>query len=531
MNEVPKTPEKPGGTLRRYAIIDPLVGRDLAYGEKAALLRELVDRHGVSVSTLKRSLVKFEQEGLDGLRRQARTDTGTSRALTDAMLEAAITLRKEQPKRSTRQIIRMLELEHDDWKGKIKRSTLDDQFRRLGLSRQALARDRTGRRSFAKTRRNLLWQTDMCKPRVWVPVGEKPKQAVLVAIIDDASRLIVGAEFFLSEEAWVVEATLRKAISTYGAPVALYLDNGAQFCAEQIESACRRLEVQHLRASVGEPCGKGKVERYFKTLQDSLVPELDLRSAPLTLVELNKLLRAWIAQHYHATEHSALGTTPAKRWENDPTPLRIIDPITLEGAFLLSENRTVDKTGLIRLDNRRYLVEKVDPQERVEVRYHPKQTDQVQIWYRGRFVQIAERYMIPSDSPRLRRREEAQAKPPTAVHRTYADQLVQAHEASLAKEREAILSGQAPPSQPAAFREGDLFNLLGQTLGRALSETDEAYAGRVWRSLGGLDRGITRTALLRAVSEWGRKRHLSQYMDAISHAHEQDRRKECDDRV
>lgn len=520
--------------LRRYVMIDPLVSQELEPGQKSALLRELSDTHGVSISTLKRYLKRYESEGPEGLMRCTRNDAGQSRRLPGAAIERAAQLRKELPSRSTPVIIRMLEHEHPEWQGKVKRSTLDDHFRRLGLNRSVLKRDRTPRRRFSKTRRNALWQTDMCIPQVWVQEGEQKHQAVLIAIIDDATRFCVGAEFYTSQETWVVENTLRKAIIRNGVPNALYLDNGAQFCAKQISGACAKLLIDHRRAPVGDGASKGKVERWFRTFQEGFVPELATRTLLPTLTELNRQLWAWIEQHYHQSTHRELKNTPTQCWNEDTTPLRRIDLITLESAFQLCENRVVDKTGLVSLHGQRYIVDKVDPRVRVEVRYHPRDLGQIQIWLKDEFIQVAFPYEVPLHSPRSRE-ERAAKKAATAASSlpttSYLDQLELEYDHKLASERDAILSGPPPPPKASVFHETDFIRLLKDVLDCTITPQDEAQIRYVWRTCGGLSLQTTQTTLAQAIVQWGKARHLSVYLDAISQAHRPLGSKEANPRV
>ena len=504
--------------LRRYAMIDPLVGRELEHGETSALLEELAETYGVSVSTLKRYRRRFEGDGIDGLKPRQRKDAGAPRKLPAKALKRAIELRTELPARSTPTLIRMLEHENPEWEGQIKRSTLDDHFRRLGITRRLLRQDRTARRRFQKLRKNALWQIDLCKPRVWVrdETGD-PHQVVLAAVLDDATRFIVGAEFFTSEETWIVETTLKKAMVRYGAPNALYLDNGAQFTAKQVQEACRHLLIDYRRATVGDPSGKGKLERWFLTLQDSFVPELSVKEALGSLVELNRLLWAWVDQHYHQNRHRELNETPARAFAADSTPPRIIDPITLEAAFLLRLERTVDKTSLISLDGRRYLVEKALPRQRVEVRFHPRNLEQVQIWMRGEFIQVAFPYEPPSNSPRAKRPEaDASLPKPTT---SYLDQLEREREGTLADERDRIRARSAPTTAPL-WDLPTFLALVAGVLDRALTGPDETLARYLWQRRGGFELKRTRAALERTLAQWGKDRHPSVYLQAIDRAHE-----------
>jgi len=61
------------------------------------------------------------------------------------------------------------------------------------------------------------------------------KKAYLMAIIDDHSRLIVFARFYLSEDFSTLKDALREAVSRRGIPQKSYVDNGACYRAEDLE--------------------------------------------------------------------------------------------------------------------------------------------------------------------------------------------------------------------------------------------------------------------------------------------------------
>lgn len=350
--------DKTDKALRRYVMIEPLVDYHLPWGEKSSLLAELSQKHGVSVSTLKRYCRRYQEQRLAGLMpKENRADKGRPRRIPQGVLYLAGALREEVPGRSTQVIIKTLEEAHPVLKGKLKRSTLDRHLRRMGKARKQIRQRGKPRRQFAKERRGALWQIDLCLPALYGRDEQgEVRQAVLVAILDDATRYIPHAEFHFTQDGGVVESCFKKAVTKFGRPVNLFFDNGAQFFSEQFTGALSRVGVRHLRARPGEPEGKGKLERWFRTLQESLVPEIQALGETPSLPELNRYLMAWIEEHYHKTVHSELGATPKERWENDPTPLNQVDPVKLEAAFLLSTTRRVSKTSLVHLLNRRYLV-------------------------------------------------------------------------------------------------------------------------------------------------------------------------------
>ena len=494
--------------LHRYAIIDDLVGVDLACGEKSALLEELAATHGLSVSTIKRYVRYYGESGFNGLLPKTRSDAGISRAIPPEALDIAFRLRRELPSRSTPTIIRMLEQEREEWRGNIRRSTLDDHFRRAGLTRQALRRERKIRRKFGKVRRNLLWEADICIPQLWVRDDQGQKhQAIVVAAIDDSTRRIVHAECFISQETWVVETTLKKAITKHGAPASLYIDNGSQFIAKQIREACANLGIRFLRAKVRDAAGKGKIERWFRTMQESFVPEMHALSTLPTLLELNRYFWAWVEEHYHQVSHSEIFDTPLNKWNSDTTPLRMVDPVTLEGAFLLRVERTASNTSLITLFGREFLIDDRLAGTRVEVRYHPRGHAQVQIWQKGKFIGIATPYDVPGNSPKFTRI--AQDKPdPTG--RNYLQQLDQSRQQKLRQKVKAL----SKQDVQQVFTEASLLRLLEKHL-HPLYPEEKVWAYATWKQAGGLDYGTSESALKRFIAAHGRDRHLSYYLEAV----------------
>src|SRR5262249_12573248 len=67
----------------------------------------------------------------------------------------------------------------------------------------------------------------------------------------------------------------------------------------------------------GKPKGRGKIERFFRTVRGQFLAELtEARAARVQdLAELNRLFTAWTETVYHAREHSETGQAPLARWE------------------------------------------------------------------------------------------------------------------------------------------------------------------------------------------------------------------------
>lgn len=217
---------------RRMKIIAPLLADGLDDGQLALLRQRICEQHKISERTLRRYLAAYRESGYAGLKRQVNpADTGPR--LDPALIEQAIILRREAPARSVLQIIRILETEELAEPGQIKRSTLQRALSDQGFC-SAQMRLYTGKglaaRRFEKRHRCQLWQSDI-KHGPYLPIGRggKKQQVFLVAVIDDATRFVVHARFYPDQKLPILEDSLRQAVTRWGKPDALYVDNGKQF--------------------------------------------------------------------------------------------------------------------------------------------------------------------------------------------------------------------------------------------------------------------------------------------------------------
>jgi transposase InsO family protein len=66
----------------------------------------------------------------------------------------------------------------------------------------------------------------------------------------------------------------------------------------------------------GQPQGRGKIERWFRTVRDQFLVEItpEVAAGITGLAEINRLLRAWVETVYHPTTHSKTGAPPLRRW-------------------------------------------------------------------------------------------------------------------------------------------------------------------------------------------------------------------------
>ncbi|MBM3459301.1 MAG: DDE-type integrase/transposase/recombinase, partial [Armatimonadetes bacterium] len=382
----------------RWNLIAPVMTQNLTRLEQRRLLQDLArqsqsiphsDKTRVSVRTLERWIAAYRRCGFAGLKPKIRTDTGEGRRITGEILQAAMDLRRAVPDRSVRQIITVLEMSGTVPRGQLKRSTLNRYLVRAGYGQRQMLqkKHRTTFRRFEAAARNDCWQGDVCHLLSLPHPGQpgKSRQVYLIAFIDDKSRQVYG-QMYLDEKLPRLEDCLKRTILRCGLPRRIYVDNGAIFSTRHLSRICGQLGIRLSHSRPYRPQGRGKVEKFFQYVEKSFRPEaralIDAGSLT-TLAQLNEFFWAWLEVAYHNKPHGATKHTPRERFDQDPEPLRRIDPTALREVFLWEEDRTADKTACFSLHSNHYEVEAVLARRKVRVRYDPYDLSQIQVWHEG----------------------------------------------------------------------------------------------------------------------------------------------------
>lgn len=371
--------------LRKYALLAPLLEEGVPAFEMARRRSLVREQQGISERTLRRWMAAYRKGGFDALVKGPRKDKGICKAISPDVLALAEACRKELPRRSAGLIQDWLKLQGHH----VARSTLERHLRQRGLAGRTLraqaAPSGAGRR-FVRIGRNTLWQADVKHgPLLPPPGGGKKQRTYLMVLIDDATRLVVHAEFYDNQKQPILEDALKKAIQRSGSPRSLYVDNGKIFVSTWLKLACAHLNIRHLNTRPYSPEAKGKVERFNRTVEEFL-EEAALQS-PATLGELNALFRVWLSERYQHKPHSALGgKSPAEAFAQDTTPLRFHGLEALQHAFLHEAERVVDKSGCLKLEGTLYDAGVEFLRKKVQVRYDPFDLTQIQLWHGGKHL-------------------------------------------------------------------------------------------------------------------------------------------------
>jgi transposase InsO family protein len=389
--------------LFRYGLIADLV--HLPPGEKG-LYRRLQDkaaqqycipgssRTRVASETLRDWLKRYRHGGFDALMPKPRTDRGRSRGLPPEVVDTLLSIKEGHPALSVRLVIQ--EARKSDQVPEqlpLPPSTVHRLFVRHGLMQpRADAPSPADRRRFAFERAGQLWMSDvMHGPAVRAP-DRRTRKTYLIAFIDDATRVIPYAAFTHAENTRAFLPVLKQAILRRGFAERLYVDNGANFRSRHLALVCAKLGIALIHARPYRPQGKGKIERWFKTVRAQLLTRLTAADTQ-TLETLNRRLWAYVEGEYHHTPHSGLDRhTPLERWAQTGEAVRFPEPdLDLEDLFLFEVKRKVQKDRTVSLNGIVYEVDAALIGHSVTLRYDPgaEPGRPIQVCHEGRAIEQA----------------------------------------------------------------------------------------------------------------------------------------------
>jgi transposase InsO family protein len=381
----------------RFGLISEFVtGVKLVYGEKEKLLKDKLarsydipfsQRGQLSRSTLEKWINDYKKAGyrLEGLYPQTRKDKGQPRALSSSLRLAIKELKKECPDLKVPALITCLR--HKKLIGADERINSSTLYRYLHSEELTKTNeDAVDKRHFEASHPNEIWQSDVMHGP-YVRADNKFRKSYLIAIIDDHSRFIVHAQFYLNETRENFLDCLRQAILKRGLPQKLYIDNGSCFKALHLEQVAAQLgiAIKHSRPYI--PQGRGKIERWFKYVRDSFVAISEQTTNPDKLDLLNHNFSEWV-EEYNNRVHTTTKQSPYHRYRAGlecirPAPKALLD------YFRQIEFRRVKKDRTVRLMGTLFEAPVALIDRQVELRFHPEDLSQVEIFFQGKSYGMA----------------------------------------------------------------------------------------------------------------------------------------------
>jgi putative transposase len=372
--------------LFRYSVIREAADRQLSTKQRGRLVRALAEREHtgpfgdpvrISRATIDRWIRDWRRGGFDALvpnprRVQPRTPA--------EVLELAVALKKEVPARTAVQVAAILRA-HSGWAPDER--TLQRHFMRLELTTRPDGQPPKAFGRFEAEAPNVRWTADALHgPTV------NGRKAILFAFLDDHSRLLPGYRWARREDTVRLEAALRTGLAARGIPGSIYVDNGSAFVDKQLLRACASLGIRLIHSKPGQPAGRGKIERFFRTVREQFLVEIGSGRELDDLLQLNTLFTAWVETVYHRRMHSETGQSPIERWSAGDPPV-MPSPEQLHEAFLWSEHRTVTKTATVNLHGNHYEVDTALVGRKVELVFDPFDLTRIEVRWQHRAMGTA----------------------------------------------------------------------------------------------------------------------------------------------
>jgi putative transposase len=463
--------------LERFHLIRPFL-------DEGVPLPTLARQHGLSLRTARRWVQRYRAGGLGALGPRPRADKGVRRALPLPLAQLVEALALQQPAPSIATIHRRVgALAKRQGLHVPSYDVVHDIVRQLDPALVTLAH--AGSKIYSDTfdllyRReaeapNAIWQADHTLLDLLL-TDEKGhvRKPWLTIILDDYSRAVAGYMVtFEAPSALHTALALRQAIwrkpeptwQVCGIPGILYTDHGSDFTSQHLEQVCADLKIQAIFSQVGQPRGRGRIERFFSTVNQRLLSRLPgyapagfaTQVTPgLDLQGFTQAFEHFVLHEYHQTPHSATGLPPQARWSADgflpqmPMSLEQLDLLLLTVVKL----RRVHQDGL-RFQSLRY----IDPTlaayvgEDVTIRYDPRDMAEIRVYYQERFLcravcqELAGETVSLKDIIRARQRRKRDLQRQLRARASLIDQLLAAP-VPLGAPREILPPSLSSPAAP-----------------------------------------------------------------------------------
>jgi transposase InsO family protein len=319
----------------------------------------------LAASTIERWFYNYQAGGFDALIPRRRTDTGKPRKIDADIMEQIKFLKKEYPRIPATLIHQKLIDNGTINKGNISLSTVNRFVNRVKLE-EKITTNKDMRR-YEREHINEVWCGDS-SVGPYLKVDGKKKRTYIIALIDDASRMIVGIDIFFNDNFINLMSVMKTAVTRYGRPKILNFDNGASYKNKQIDLLAARIgSVIHYNQPY-TPTGKAKIERWFRTMKDLWMSQLNMNEFSYINELTSSLLK--FVNTYNKTIHSSLnGKTPEDRFYEEGCLIKRLSDQTIDTSFLLEYERRVSADNVIVINETEYEVPYIYAKQKITLRY------------------------------------------------------------------------------------------------------------------------------------------------------------------
>jgi putative transposase len=331
-----------------------------------------------SASTMKGWLHDYRKHGFDGLVPQIRSDLGQFRKIPDHLGQEILKFREDLQDLSISKFYRRCLLKDLLGVPPVSRGTVHRFLKAHGYIQDRVPKPR---KRFEMSHFGELWTCDfMHGPMVLEREGGKRKRkAILFAIIDDYSRIIVGARFGIQESTLPIEEVLKEALVKFGLVDRIYCDNGPSFSSQYFAKVCANLGIGLVHSKPYDSPSRGKIERVFRTIREGFL--VDIREI-VTLKTLNDKFEQWLRDEYHYKHHAGIDCRPIDRYQISISsyPRKRVDLVKLDEFFLVSVFRKVKHDSTASLNGVIYELPSHLMGKKVELRYSQETPAEVYVY-------------------------------------------------------------------------------------------------------------------------------------------------------
>ena len=443
--------------------------------EEGVTQAQVAHAHQIPASTVQSWIKRYREQGFAGLANATRSDKGKSRRLPTDAVGLIEGLALQTPPRSMasihRQVVEIAEKQgwkppgYDRVRQIIKR--IDPAlvtYAHQGAAAYREEYDLLYRRE--ATHSNAMWQADHTSlDIVLFDEAGKPARPWLTVIEDDYSRAIASFRLTFQEPTALTTAlALRQAIwrkadpgwHVCGIPSVFYTDHGSDFTSKHMEQVAADLGIELIFSEKGMPRGRGKIERFFRSVNELFLQDLPgycpkghQAEAHLSLSVFEQKFRTWLLSDYQHRVHSETKCPPAERWEAGGYLPRMPDSAERLDLLLLTvaKTRKVHQDG-IRFQGYRYMDTLLASyvKEEVLIRYDPADLAEIHVFYQDRFLCRAICAELSGETVSLKEIEKARNKRRAEVRAGLSGRAALVEQFLAAHQVEAAL----PPPQAKA---------------------------------------------------------------------------------
>lgn len=372
----------------KFSLIAPVIQGTLSEPSAMAYYRRVTEepltrpdgsQFHYNPKTLEKWAEQYKKGGLEALVPKERSDKGSVRVIPQEAAAEIFRIKEAFPRLGAVQLrLRLLE------KGLMPASVSERTVQRFLSNNRLRFKTSTvikDRKAFETASFGEIWMADTCY-FPYIKENSVRRRTYLMCIVDDHSRLIVGARLFYADTAINFQTLLKSAIATYGIPRKIYLDHGSAYENSQLGFICASLGCLYLHAPVRDGAAKAKIERTFGTLKTRWLAGLD-PSQFTTLAEFNAALADAVRVH-NLTVNSSTGAAPMDRYLGSPSCAKIPPSQEwLDESFMNRLQRKVKNDATLRFNNTMFDAPMHFIGQTVEVRFLPSALGDAYIYCEG----------------------------------------------------------------------------------------------------------------------------------------------------